>query len=281
VILKVYADESETHATSICGYIATPDYWKQFCREWQKILDDFKAPYFHFREFTTKELYSKVGNAYYNWSEKKRDKFLLDLAVLTSEVAIPVGGSYSRMGKTETETKEKRWENSLVKFFVDLNHVLSEVWPDYTGEILFIFDRCENKKKLIPIRTVHGSFAEKDSRFGCLSFEDDKDPVHLPLQAADLCSYIERQYVEKLLEVDEKIKTPETRMLDMILLRNRHEQLRKLSTRQWKLFINIVRKHREWQMAEWKRHGIKQVYYPNVHFPWEKYGNKSREHPAV
>ncbi len=275
-MIRVYADESETEATSICGYIATSDYWKEFARKWKKILRDFNAPYFHFREFTTKELYSKAGNAYYGWSEKKRDKFLLDLAVLTSEVAIPIGGSYSPMGKEKIETKEKRWENSLVKFFEDLNHVLSELWPDYTGKILFVFDRCEDKKKLIPIHTVHGSFAAKDSRFGDLAFEDDKDPMHLPLQAADLCSYVERQYVEKLREVDEKIKVPETRMLDMILLRNRHEELRKLSTRQWKLFIKIVREHRERKLAEWKRNGINQVYYPNKHFPWEKYGNKNR-----
>lgn len=274
--LTVYADESETDATSICGYIATPDYWNEFRRKWQKILDDYQAPYFHFREFTTKELYSKAGNAYYNWSEKKRDKFLLDLAVLASEVAIPVGGSYSRMGNAKTETKEKIWENSLVKFFEDLNHVLSEVWPDYSDKILFVFDRCQNKKKRIPISAVHGSFAEKDSRFGGLKFEDDKDSMHLPLQAADLCSYIERQYVEKLLEEDGKIKVPEPRMLDMILLRNRHLKLRKLSTRQWKLFVNEVRNHREWQIAEWKRSGISQVYYPNIHFPWEKYGNKNR-----
>jgi hypothetical protein len=275
-MLRVYADESETEATSICGYIAPADYWQEFCRKWQIILDDFRAPYFHFREFTTKELYSKAGNAYYNWSEKKRDKFLLDLAVLASEVAIPVGGSFTRLGKEKTETKEKRWENSLVKLFEDLNHVLSEVWPDYTGKILFVFDRCQDRKKLIPIHTVHGSFADKDSRFGGLAFEDDKDPMHLPLQAADLCSYVERQYVEKLREEDEKIKAPEPRMLDMILFRNRHEQLRKLSARQWKNFINTVREHREWQIAEWKRLGIKQVYYPNRHFPWEKYGNKNK-----
>jgi hypothetical protein len=275
-MLRVYADESETEATSICGYIATADYWQEFRRKWQKILDDFNAPYFHFREFTTKELYSKAGNAYYNWSEKKRDKFLLDLAVLASEVAIPVGGSFSRLGKEKTETKEKRWENSLNKFFEDLNHVLSEVWPDYAGKILFVFDRCQDKKKLISIHTVHGTFADRDSRLGGLTFEDDKDPMHLPLQAADLCSYVERQYVEKLREEDEKIKAPEPRMLDMILFRNRHEKLRRLSTRQWKLFINEVRNHRERQLAEWKRRGIKLVYYPNKHFPWEKYGNKNR-----
>jgi hypothetical protein len=157
-------------------YIATSDYWKEFGRKWKKILDDFRAPYFHFREFTTKELYLKSGNAYYGWSGKKRDKFLLDLALLASEVAIPIGGSYGRMGKENTETPEKIWRNSLVKLFEDLNHVLSEVWPNYTGTILFVFDKCQDKKKLIPIHDVHSSFSEKDTRFGGLTFENDKDP---------------------------------------------------------------------------------------------------------
>src|SRR5271154_5492985 len=75
VMIRVYADESETEATSICGYITTSDYWKEFARKWKKILRDFNAPYFHFREFTTKELYSKAGNVYYGWSEKRGINF--------------------------------------------------------------------------------------------------------------------------------------------------------------------------------------------------------------
>jgi hypothetical protein len=75
VMIRFYADESETEATSICGYIATSDYWKEFARKWKKILRDFNAPYFHFRKFTTKELYSKAGNAYSGWSEKSGINF--------------------------------------------------------------------------------------------------------------------------------------------------------------------------------------------------------------
>lgn len=276
VMLRVYADESETQATAICGYIASPDYWKEFSRKWKTILDDFGAPYFHFREFTTKELYSKAGNAYYNWSEKKRDRFLYALAILASESAIPIGGGFGQSKNENPEPPEKKWENSIIKLFQDLTFVLNTICPNYKGRISFVFDHCEDKKKVVPILETHALFSSKDPRFGGITFEDDKDPMHLPLQAADLISYVNRQFIEKMFSKDER-QTPDIRMLDFILMRNRVEKLRNMNIRTWRRFVAVLRKHQIETVKEWKRKGINQAYYPDIHFPFENYGNKNRK----
>src|ERR1700733_8464132 len=157
-------------------------YWMIFC-----------APFFHFREFASKELCTKLDSPYFGWSESKRDKFLLDLAELAGEESIPIGGNYApQVG--EKQSPEERWEKSLIKLFEDLNHVLSVIWPNYMGKILFVFDKGGSREKVMAIHKIHGEFSAKDGRYGGLTFEDDKDPMHLPLQAADLCSYVERQF---------------------------------------------------------------------------------------
>ena len=51
---------------------------------------------------------------------------------------------------------------------------------------------------LLPLQKIHKDFLPLEiTRIGGLTFEDDKDPKHLPLQAADLTSYIFRQYTER------------------------------------------------------------------------------------
>ena len=277
VMIQVYADESEHGgATLIGGYIATTEYWSKFCRDWQKILNDFNAPYFHFREFAEKNHKNCKATPYDDWSERKKDKFLYELAFLASETAIPIGGGFGQSANEIPTAKDLIWKNSLVKLFEDLNLVLSEAWPNYTGKILFVFDKCQDRKKLIPIHEVHGSFSDKDSRFGGLAFEDDKDPKHLPLQAADLLAYVSRQQIGKMFSKEER-QDPDARMLDLILLRKRQNNLKQIDTAHWKRFIKVVREHQIATTAEWKRKGIKKVYCPDTDFPWEKYGNKNRK----
>jgi len=48
VILRAYADESETEATTISGFVSTTEYWVIFSKKWQKILDDFLRSIFSF-----------------------------------------------------------------------------------------------------------------------------------------------------------------------------------------------------------------------------------------
>jgi hypothetical protein len=92
------------------------------------------------------------------------------------------------------------------------------------------------------------------------------------LQAADLISYVSRQYIEKIFKNEER-RVPDARVLDLILLRNRSEQLRKLKVQEWRRFVAIIRKHQIETTKDWKLKGISETYLPDKHFPFEKYGN--------
>ena len=282
MILQVYADESGTNDVDgqepgssvpiLCGFIHTPEYWKGFCRKWKKILNDYKAPYFHFREFASKRLYSQIDSPYYGWSEKKRDGFLYDLAFLASDSAIPTGGFFSAKRNYELKLGKNPFETTIVKFFEGLLIELDIHFPNYNGKVFLVFDRCEDDKWLIPIHSVHASFAAKDKRVGGLTFEDDKDPIHLPLQAADLYSYVSRQLAEKVYEQKE---IQPFRLLDFILNRNMIPKIRALSPKAWERTVRLMREDQKRQKALWSSQGNpKKQYYPEEHFPFEKYARE-------
>jgi hypothetical protein len=122
VILKVYADESDTYrdgpTPSLYGFIQTDDYWVQFSKKWQMVLDDFGAPYFHFREFANRINKSVTEKSPYKaWSEKKKDRFLYDLALLCADGAIPVGASYSARHHREFSAEGDPYEVTIDLFW--------------------------------------------------------------------------------------------------------------------------------------------------------------------
>src|SRR5258708_4700287 len=104
---------------------------KTLCRKWQTILNDYAAPYFHFREFASKKLYSEQGNAYYGWSDKKRDSFLYDLALLASESAVPIGAAFNAKRNHESGSQNNPFENAIIILFDDLKIKLDRHWPNF------------------------------------------------------------------------------------------------------------------------------------------------------
>jgi hypothetical protein len=97
VMLKVYADETGTHADAdvvvLAGLIDSVEYWKKFNRKWQAILDNYTAKFFHYREFR-KDANTNKDDPYYGWSDEKRRNFIYRLAMLAGESAVSTGGAY-------------------------------------------------------------------------------------------------------------------------------------------------------------------------------------------
>ena len=68
--LVVYADESGTHdktgkqngarEATVAGIAALRDDWIQFCKEWQRVLDKYGAPYFHYKEWRAAEVRAEM-----------------------------------------------------------------------------------------------------------------------------------------------------------------------------------------------------------------------------
>lgn len=271
VMLKLFADESGRihpddaakgdQSPVICAYIDTPQNWDIFIKKWQKTLKDHTANYFHFREFATPELCNKPGNAYYGWSKKKRHKFLYDLAYLCSESAVPEGSVFDVRNHLKSQEQNNPIEESVVNFFKSFQIGMDRYWPGFTGKVLFVFDKCQDKDWIVPIHKAHDDFSARDTRIGGLVFEDDKDPLFCPLQAADLLAYSFHQTATKYLNSEMKIAPP-LRSLDFILQRNMNPKLRALDNNSWKATIGCMREDEKTFMKQ--NPGVK--YNPAEHF---------------
>jgi hypothetical protein len=199
VILRVYGDESYAKTAEVlCGFIATSDEWTRFSRRWKTVLNDFSAPYFHFREFVDKSDKWKIpNNPYLNWNDKKRDSFLIELAIVLSESPVPLGGIlnvvefHSNLREKEFDPKELL----IAQFYVHFSQRLNSYWPGFSGKVLFVFDETNNDGWKAALRKVHNKALGFESRIGGLAFEEDARCP--PLQAADLYAYISRQNTEK------------------------------------------------------------------------------------
>jgi hypothetical protein len=278
VILRVYADESGvgidptgqlpgSAVPTVCGYVQTPEYWRIFCRKWQTVLNDYRAPFFHFSELANKHQRAKKESPYYGWSTKKIDGFIHDLAYLISEEAIPAGGvRHAKLGH-QMGIPGDPFEDALKLFFEDLHIAIAQNWPRYTGRILFVFDQTTNPKWLATIHALHEEWTKHDSRFGGLTFENDKDPAHIPLQAADLYAYACRQYAEKALLKSDDDLVEQVQFLNFLLMRLSVSPSERVPLQQWKRTVRVVKQDKARQEAIWKRQGIKQKYHPLEHHP--------------
>ena len=281
MILQVYADESGTNDPAgqakgsevpvVAGYIASADYWTRFCAEWKAALDRHRAPYFHFREFASKHLCAKRDSPYYQWNHERRDDFLYDLAMIAGDVAVPIGGLYDAKKHHALGFNGDPFKGAFAAFFNDVREAMDTHWPGCTDKVLFIFDNNDNKKWRESLHEVYDFFKEKDGRFGELTFEDDKDPKHLGLQAADMSAYATRQQGVPHMESGKQLQP--MRILDIILNKNlRPAQFAGIHPLVWGMIINLFRADQKKQKREWAAQGLpKKRYYPYEHFPFEKY----------
>jgi hypothetical protein len=223
VTLKVYLDESidakGKNATgmivpAVCGYIATSDDWKRFVPHWAAVLEKNHAKTFHFREFSTPSEYKKKSSQYYNWTDKKRDRFLHEMAIEAGLFAIPVGGVTDAIydkGKGLDPYAE-----SITAFFLALSDIARKAWPNYKDRILVIWDKGASPEWSVPMTKIHAEFYDApNSNIGGLLHGDDR--TILPLQAADLFTYIARQNAEKFFR-DSSVQ--QVRLLDFVLNKN-------------------------------------------------------------
>jgi hypothetical protein len=279
VILKVYFDESESFDADghpkvivVGGYIAIKDEWRKFTDEWRAVLDRNGIKNFHFHQFHAKT--DAVDNPYHGWADEQRDEYFYDLAMVLSERLVPVGGNYDAKTHGELSILSDPIDSVFKMFFSDVQVAATEHWPQFTGgdfenKILFVFDRTTNRNWLVPLIHNHRLKGDLDSRFGGLSIENDEDPRHLGLQAADFYCGIFRQASEIFYTARQLV---DYRIIDIIMSRHLREQshpwsLAKLDPFKFRIMIDYFREDLKRQKREWNKQGIKQVYYPLKHCP--------------
>ena len=221
VQIAVYCDESGTGGfdkkgkdpiPTVYGYIAHVDYWvNEFHSEWQAVLDEYKVPYFHFYELTKKGR-EDSESPYHKWSDSKVDYFLDDLSIVAGRVAVPCGSHGTLKGGKDP------YKKIFELFFKDCFNRIEEHWPNFNERVDFFFE-FNNRKWSNQILDVAVEFGKKEKRLGTPAFPKWNDTINgLPLQAADLLAFSQRQSAAYFFENNRRVR--ESRIIDFALLRN-------------------------------------------------------------
>lgn len=278
MILRVYADESIlTHSVApvkaLCGFVAPPEDWGRFAKQWNSVLIKYGAPYFHFREFVDRRNQYKIkANPFLNWDDLRREAFLDDLAIVLSEAAVPVGGYLDIGAAKSTDLKGNDPDELLIyKFYQSVFTSVDRHWPKFNGAIHFVFDEDKGSAWETKISKVHRDLQEESARLGTVgpslggrSFEDDRRCP--PLQAADFYAFLATQNAESYCKQG-NTKQPK-RTLDWILSKNYFPEFKRIhSPLAWKKLVGKVLAHRKKMKAIWLKNGdSKRKYYPEKDF---------------
>ena len=237
--LVAYADESHSGRDSevliIAGWIALHDEWTHFCVAWQKVLDRYAAPYFHFREWADASAVVRARrrasseflkkNPYQDWNQSKLDAFLSELVeVAASGPALMIGGYVPAKKLAEDEANgltktPSSVEELCIEHFLDsvVSTINKHRPPLKRQPVTFVFDHSDDPDWRRVIKDAFDSSRARNRHFKEMSFASKKD--HLPLQAADMAAYRIRQRMEDLVTLDlsrtwEKLDTILFRKMD-------------------------------------------------------------------
>jgi hypothetical protein len=222
VKLVAYADESGTDSgpgsdlLTVAGWVAPCEDWANFCPAWDKVLKQFAAGYFHFREWSMASAVVRKkrqpssefkDNPYQGWAQSKLDDFLFSLATVAASGNRLIVGGYvppnmlrqdQLHGLVDTEAAPD--ELCLGHFFKSVITTINRERPPWKRQpVAFFFDHSTNKawKKLV---NDGFNFSRQNRQFRELAFARKQD--HLPLQAADMVAYRLRQVIEKRINWD-------------------------------------------------------------------------------
>lgn len=86
VMLTAYFDASASagggrRIMTVCGFVSTEEKWVKFEKEWNGVLNDFKVPYLHMKEF------AHSTGAFWEWKgkEARRRDFIIALLKVTKK----------------------------------------------------------------------------------------------------------------------------------------------------------------------------------------------------
>ncbi len=262
MILQVCADESYRFqeygvcTVAIGGWIAHPDNFKGFCPRWASVLKKYGVDYFHFKEYADKKHLHHKKTIYDHLSDRDREDFLFDLALVACEVGVPIGACTAEDREPTTEfflvADAFRW------FFSGVQDLLKQKF-DTNDKADFIFDENDNRSWELAASEMFKMFQKRGAPFGSRIYSDDK--VFMPLQAADLYVYAMRQNGERFFDKDHK---PQPRLLDLILDKNRPEMENwKFKSQHWETIMREVIAH----FREWSKTNNSRDYRPLLHCP--------------
>ena len=284
--IVVYADESGSHIPNgerghevlvICGFMDLVGNWRSFIDKWNLVLKTYGANYFHFREIT---YCNREANQYTDWSKEKADDYIYDLAIIAGRSAISIvsARTIDSLNRVHQGDAIKMFEQAFLEFFRAFEDVWGSHLKAHREPVSFVFDQSSNRDWCNSASNVFHDLKKQDSRYGSIAFCDKKNPLTIPLQAADLNAYRVRQVgAISYMPGNGMVNKPNLRILDLILNRNMFPPNHQLSFMQdatdagLKRLVSVLRADKKLQEAHWREQGTKQIYYPLDHFPWNTY----------
>lgn len=245
VNLVAYLDESGRHDKTgkqegsgqivVAGWLDWVDNWTVFCREWQTVLDNYHAPYFHFWEWADasgviRNVHPPTSdfdkNPYRRWSLSQLDNFLYSLAdIAGSGKKIILGGFISTSDFNEAKKRPEYrpfvskhgdpYKACLSQFFESFPEMVQLEWSSWTEKVSFFFDQNKDSDWNHAVQDSFMLATKKDSRMAELTFGDMR--VNLPLQAADMVTYRFHQIVGKF--VDPRTEPVISKLDDLLIKR--------------------------------------------------------------
>lgn len=236
VHIAVYADESGTHdetgvqkgarEATVSGLVACVEDWKPFCKEWQKLLKEYDAPYFHFSEWSEASAIARnkrppssgfKNNPYREWDSNRLNEFVIKLATIVgSGNKLIVGGLvrtkefHQAKIKGDVPLGANPYELCIKEFFDEFENVLEHVRAPWKRQpVSFFFDWSDDEEWRNAVFNMFCPFKERHPRFSVPSFQHKTDSLYLPLQAADMVAFRSRQIIEKWVDQDCSVQWPE------------------------------------------------------------------------
>jgi hypothetical protein len=282
----VYADETGTGglqknkkepAPGVYGYLATSEMWEDFKKNWKAVLDQYGAPYFHFRELNKSERL-KPKNPYHGWDNERADDFIYDVAIVASSGPIPFGGGESvkmRFGNQPTKQNlNTTYKYVFRTFFSDFSLTMDNHFSAEKDKVSFFFSGIDNSN-WVSILNNSIEYARKvDGRIGGCEFVDPKKYEGIPCQAADLFAFVNRQNLETMYEAGYYLPQ---RILDLIIARRTfpeshpYSALARLNEDEWRWLVNDMRKMKmDFEISREILGEPKKQFYPALIHPYLK-----------
>jgi len=221
VKLVAYADDSGTHDPTgietgakealIAGLVGPVEDMANLCRRWQQTLNKYKAPCFHFCEWSdavkvargTRKASSTflAKNPFRDWKHETLDRFAIELATIvgtTNSVIVGTGVFTDAFHKEKTLGERSPDSNPYIecanKFFASIPPTIVECRKSWKRmPISFFFDQTDNTELRNGITAAHHEHTKTLRTFREIAFADKKFTPHLPLQAADMVAYRAKQ----------------------------------------------------------------------------------------
>jgi hypothetical protein len=232
--LVAYADESGIHdptgtapgsrEMTVGGIVAPREDWSRFCAEWQRVLNKYRAPCFHFWEWTiASEVARKVRkpsasfqkNPYRHLTAEQLNDFVIEMATIAgsgNKLIVGVGAHTSLFHKKKTEgnlpPSSNPYEECVKQFFDGFPTTIAAFRAPWKRQrVTFFFDRTDDRGWMHAISDAFHFYGHEHSTFKELVFSDKM--THLPLQAADMVAYRARKITGKWVDKKDSLLWPE------------------------------------------------------------------------